>query len=96
MPFMDQAALATHDHFRLRIQIAMVRVAVNVAMEAPDPDARKAQLRKDLATNTLNNPDAHVNRWSWALASQDNITYASADTALQTAITNGWNAMAGV
>jgi len=96
MAFTDQAALAIHDIFRQRVRIAVARVAVTVAFEPSTGDAARDAKRKDLATNTLNNPDDHLNRWAWSLASQDNITYTSTDSALQNGVTQGWNAMAGV
>lgn len=96
MAFTDQAALAMHAIFQQRVQVAVARVAATVAFEKSTGDAARDQRRKDLATNTLNNPDAHVNRWAWALAARDNINYGSTDAVLQEAVTKGWDAMAGV
>jgi hypothetical protein len=92
----EQAQLARHAGFRDRVLICAVQAAVNVAAEAPSGDQRKDSLRATLATNVMNDPLGHVDRFAWATAQNAAITYESADGDLQWTVNSLWDGMAGV
>lgn len=96
MSLLDQAQLAQHEGFRDRVLICAVQAAVNVAAEAPSGDTRKDNLRATLATNVMNDPLGHVDRFAWATAQNAAISYASTDSDMQWTVNSLWDGMAGV
>lgn len=96
MALIDQAQLARHAGFRDRVLICAVQAAVNVAAEADSGDARKDSLRATLATNVMNDPLGHVDRFAWSAAQNAAISYNSPDGDLQWTINSLWDGMAGV
>jgi hypothetical protein len=73
-----------------------LQAAVAVAAEAPSDDTRKDSLRATLATNVLNDPLGHVDRFAWAVASNTAVSYSSADGDLQWTVNSLWDGLAGV
>lgn len=96
MALSDQAQLARFDGFRDRVLVAAVQAAGDVASEEPSGDQRKDDLRKTLATNVLNDPDGHLDRFAWAVARNVAITFASTDSDIQFTVNSLWDGMAGV
>lgn len=96
MSLIDQAQLARHTGFRDRVLVCAVQAAVQVAAEAESGDARKDSLRATLATNVLNDPLGHVERFAWAVAQASAINYESPDGDLQWTVNSLWDGLAGV
>lgn len=96
MALLDQAMLAQHAGFRDRVLVAAMKSAVDISSEPASADARKDSMRKTLATNVLNGPAAHVDRFSWAVVQNANITYVSNDADIQFTVNSVWNGIAGV
>lgn len=74
--YLDRAALARHESFRSRVQLAMLVTAVSIANEGPSGDDRKDALRSALATNILNDPDGYVARFTWAIVTNPTVAEA--------------------
>jgi len=96
MSLLDQAQLARFDGFRDRVLVAAVQAAADVASEASSGDTRKDSLRATLATNVLNDPMGHLDRFAWAVARNVAITFASSDSDIQYTVNSMWDGMAGV
>lgn len=96
MSLYDQAQLATFPTFRERVLIATVQAAKDVAAEAPSGDQRVDDLRNSLAINILNDPEGYMDRFSWAVAANPAITYASNDGDIQFTVNSVIDAIAGV
>lgn len=96
MPLADQAQLASFPPFRDRVLIATVQAAKDVASEAPSGDQRTDDLRSSLATNVLSDPEGYATRFSWAVAANPAITFASTDSDIQFTVNSVWDAVAGV
>lgn len=98
MTFLDDAALAQHKVFRDRVLVATVRTAVAVSAEAPTADAAHDAMRSALATNVLNNPLGHVERFAWAVITNPSVAasgLAATDSDLEYVLTTIWDAVAG-
>jgi hypothetical protein len=69
--YVDLARLAADAGFRAQVKIAIMNAAITVQGE-PIGSLTDAQLdkRQQLATSILASPDAHVDRFAWALATQ--------------------------
>lgn len=96
MSLLDQAQLAQHEGFRDRVLVAAMKTAVAVAAEPPSGVVRTDDLRGTLATNVLNSPQTHVDRFAWAVVYNGNITYASNDGDIEYTVNSIWNHVAGV
>lgn len=101
MGLQETAALARHETFRDRVGMAVVKAAVNVAAELPadPPDTRKDELRANLATNVLNDPDGHRARFTWAVLSNAAVAGAGLDAPdgdIEFTVASVWDAIAGV
>jgi hypothetical protein len=96
MSLLDQSQLARFDGFRDRVLVAAVQAAADVASEASSGDSRKDNLRATLATNVLNDPEGHLDRFAWATARNVAITFQSSDSDIQYTVNSMWDGMAGV
>jgi hypothetical protein len=96
MPLIEQAQLARYDGFRDRVLLAAVQAATQVSAEEPSGDQRKDDLRATLATNVLNDPEGYRDRFSWAVAQNPAITFASNDGDIQFTVNSLWDGLAGV
>jgi hypothetical protein len=96
MSLLDQAQLAQHAGFRDRVLVAAVKAASAVAAEAPSGDARTDSLRSTLATNVLNDPQGHVERFAWAVVQNAAVTFDSVDGDIEFTVNSLWDGMAGV
>lgn len=96
MTLHDQAELAQFKGFQDRVLVAAVQAARDVAAEAPSGDPRKDELRATLATNLLASPESYAERFSWAVAANGSISFASSDSDIQWTVNSLWDAFAGV
>lgn len=90
MAYIDQAATAASPGWQSRVKTSMVKAAI--ALDS-DPNA----LKKALSNKVMNNPDAYVTQFSYAVAfnvgadMQSNVT----DAAIDTSVAGIWPAIAG-
>ncbi|MFF1820378.1 hypothetical protein ACFVWG_23940 [Kribbella sp. NPDC058245] len=96
MTLLDQGQLAHLQGFRDRVLVAAMQAAVAVASEPSSGDSRKDNLRATLATNVLNDPLGHVDRFAWAVVQNTAVNFISADGDIQYTVNSLWDGMAGV
>lgn len=97
MTFIDQATLATDATFQLRLKVAMMTAAVQVAGEAKNAMSDAAYIkRQTLATDVLRQPAKWVESFAWAVASNNAVTGASQDSDIQFTVNSMWSDVAGV
>lgn len=100
MGYLDQAALAQDNDFRTRMQIGMIKVALEVVGEARPGEANGFYAyynkRHELGTGVLTNPGAFVDRFAWATVTNSVITAASIDGDLEYMVVTIWDDLAGV
>ena len=96
MSLADQAQLARFEGFRDRVLVAAVQAARDVAAEESSGDQRKDDLRATLSTNVLNDPEGYLERFSWAVAANVAISFASTDSDIQYTVNSLWDGLSGV
>jgi hypothetical protein len=92
----NAAALIGQQEFRLRVALACVEAAVDIAAE--DPGTAGHTQRKALADVVLANPIEGSARFVFTVASNDTISAAGSatDGDIAFAVASTWNALAGV
>lgn len=92
----ENYSLATRTSFREKVLAAVIKAAVDVAAEAPDPGER-ARLRRALSARVLENREGidYAALFALAVASNPVITAASSDNDIQFTVNSLWDAMAG-
>lgn len=74
MGYIEQVKLVNDQAFLDQVRIAMASAAVAIQGEAVAPNSNTVfQKRQQLATKVLNDPDACINRFAWAVASNTSI-----------------------
>jgi hypothetical protein len=94
MAFLDMGYLATHPGFRDRVRIAMITAAVDVGAEEDDGSEYR-RLRRAHAVNVLTDQDQYAARYSWIVAANPAVSFASPDDALQFTVNSRWDSVAG-
>lgn len=79
-----------------RIQMSLVKAAVNIASEAVGPDQKIYLKRNALANQVLNSPQRFLAPFALAAIEAAALTTGSTDAAIDNAIASVWNGMAGV
>lgn len=95
MSYQDKAQLATFPPFVGRVQVAMMKAAVDVAAEKPK-QGEVYRLRRALAVNVLSDPAGFAARFAWAVITNPVIELTSTDQDLQVTVNSVWNSIAGV
>jgi hypothetical protein len=94
MSLSDMTDLATHPAFIRRVTGAMLKAAVNVGSELYDGTQYKI-MRRALVTKALEDSPLWGERFSYAVASNPAITFASTDSDIEFTVNSVWDAMAG-
>lgn len=88
--------LAVWPPFRRRIRAAMVKAALDVAAEMPDPNNQERSMRRRaLSINVSQELDAYEVRFAIAVAANPVITHESSDNDVQFTVNSVWDAIAG-
>lgn len=92
----ENYSLAMRTSFREKVHAAVVKAAVDVAAEAPDPGER-TRLRRALSARVLENREGtdYAALFAIAVASNPVITGNSSDNDIQFTVNSLWDAMAG-
>lgn len=96
--FLESANLAQYPPFRLRVRMAMLKTAVNVAAEAATADPDVDAARASLATRVLNAPAAFEDPFTWTVLTNATVADAGMDAPdgdLEFTVSSVWNAIAG-
>lgn len=98
MAYTNLYDLSTDATFLKQILVAMMGQCAVVLTEAPTVAGHT--LRANLGIAVLNNPPSYQSRFAFAVITQGGITPTTvpstvADSAIQTAVSNVWNAMSG-
>jgi hypothetical protein len=104
MAYLDSANLAQNPDFRGKVRVASVNAAVNIGGEPPSdpPNPNKDEARKKLAFLVINNSEAYVDRFSFAvitnavIAGQATTPELILDDTIQFVVNSVWDDIAGV
>lgn len=100
MAYLEQAALAVDPEFRTRIQVTMLKVALDIVGEARPGEVNGFYAyynrRHELGVGILNNPTAYVDRFAWAAVTNTVINANSPDMDLEFVVVTIFDDMAGV
>ena len=95
MALHDQSNIATDDSFKRRVEISMLNAAIAISAEAGGTPNHTN--RANYAKLVLNDPERYMPLFALAITAYDQtLTTASPDTAINTAVSAVWNALAGV
>jgi hypothetical protein len=94
--FVDATATPEAEDFRRRVQMAMVKVAIDVIGEAPTTNNETDRKRFELAFQVLSSSQGFLNAFAMAVAANPAITAASSDGDLEFTVITVWNDLAGV
>lgn len=94
MSLTDQYSTSQDTSFRQRVQMAMIKTAVDVQGESSG--TANHTNRSTYATSVLNNPEAFVGRFALAVSEGGTVTGSSTDTDIINQVSAIWDAMAGV
>lgn len=95
MSLLINGQLAQDGEFRLRVKMAMVTAAKDVAAETETTKVLY-QKRFDYARQILNEPEYKLNAFAFAVASNPVITSESVDGDIQFTVNSIFSSMAGV
>jgi hypothetical protein len=100
MAYIDQAALATNLSFISRIQVAIVKAAVDIMGEATDgqgqPTMSNHIKRAALAQKVLENPSRMAETMVWGVIANAAITDNSTDNDIQWIVNSIWDDYSGI
>lgn len=96
MAYADDYVLSQDSTFQNRIRMSMIKIALTVAATPPTTDAVIDGKRNVLADAVLNDPTAHIQRFTLAAIEEGALTSQSSDANLDTSIAAVWSAIAGV
>lgn len=95
MSLLSAGQLAQDGDFRLKVKIAMISAAKDVAASAPTAFLDYAK-RQAYAVQVLNEPDYKLNPFCFAVAANPAITSASTDSDIQFTVNSVFDSLAGV
>jgi hypothetical protein len=86
--------LANNPAFVRKVTAASVKAAVSIGNEVYDGSAYRI-LRRSLATKVLNDSEAWGRVFTWAIATNSQMTAETSDTDIEWTIGTVWDAVAG-
>jgi hypothetical protein len=94
MSLIDQYTTSQDTTFRQKVQMAMVKTAVDVQGESTG--TANHTNRSTYAAQVLNSPEAYIGRFALAAAEGGAVTTTSSDSNIINQVSAIWDAMAGV
>jgi len=98
MSFDSDKGLAGNSIFRIKVEMAMIKAAGQIAGETPASPANipKDDKRHDLTQNVYSNKEAWLDRFAHACAAKGTLSNASTDADVEFTVGEVWDDLAGV
>ena len=96
MSFASAKGLAGESAFRIKVEMAILKAATQIAGEAVTAKPTVDLKRHELTENVILNKETWLERFSHTMASLETLTDSSTDGDVSNAVSSVWNVMAGV